>query len=366
MSQLTLKLFDVMNGDCIVLEFESSDFGAVDFSRVARLEDHPLRPAFRGEKTRSLFACLTHPHRDHIGSDWAIWNVLDSVAAAEGQFWHTMANPNETLKLLETILSARPDSLIIEEFLRLHSMISVAYWSFPAERVRRLCTAPSKGTSSLKVMGATIDVLNPDEEGMYEYVKMLRRVANNKINEIDRDFVNRSSAVLRIRYGSNTILLGGDALKSNWLKITGRLHGTADPMNVQAVKASHHGAADSFYDELWDDLFGSAPGIILVSADGTKKPSDAFLNSFQTRMNRGIKDVVYCTGLIDPAVREESLQPRIEAVLARKSHRRPGARSLLQGTIEVVMPETGPLVVHQPFRRPVGAWYDHWPLTWQP
>ena len=353
MNCIVIRVFAVGNADCLLLEMPDQELGVVDFYRRPSLSEHPLFPANQCQPPKVIFVCLTHPHSDHMTG---MESILDFVAASNCEFWHTVYDMAEVLELYASPRVAKASRRpLTRELEQLASIASVVAEKFPAESIRFIHTEPGTSERILSTDEIDIDVLGPSLEDATEYIRMLRRVDTGEIQKVDDRMVNRTSAVLRIRYGENAIILGGDALRENWRRITGRQWQTDNiqPIGVQAVKASHHGSKDSFYSELWDDLFGDKPGIIFVSADGSIRPTKEFFDSFAPRRERGIDDEIYCTGLMDPERRPEFLGLEFQAVLDFASQPVKDSGTVQWGNIEVTIPYKGPISVTQPYTSPV-------------
>jgi hypothetical protein len=352
MNCLVIRIFAVGNADCLLLEMPNQELGVVDFCRRPSLSGHPLSPANQCQPPNVIFVCLTHPHSDHMTE---MEDILDFVAARSGEFWHTVCDMAGVLELYASPRVAKAfRRSLTQELEQLATLASAVAEKFPAERICFISAEPGTSEQVFSTDEIEIDVLGPSLKDAAEYIRMLRRVDAGEIQKVDDRMVNRTLAVLRIRYGENTIILGGDAPSENWLQITNRWQtDNPQPMGVQAVKASHHGSKDSFYPELWDDLFGKESGIILVSADGSIRPTREFLDSFAPRRERGIDDEIYCTGLIDPKRRPEFLGLEYQAVLDFASQPVRDSGMVRWGNIEVTIPYKGPISVTQPYTSPV-------------
>jgi len=206
----------------------------------------------------------------------------------------------------------------------------------------------------LETENLTVDVLAPSKEDASAYINMLEEVAAGYRKKIEGRIVNSASAVLRIRHARNTVLLGGDAPSEVWEQITGRVRGVAPrPLGIQCVKASHHGSSDSFYPELWDDLFGEREGTVLISANGTTRPTRQFLESFEDRRKRGICDAIFITRALDPEKRPEFMDLEYQAVLDWLSHAVKDSGIEKWGDITSTVSASGSVDVTQPHAVPV-------------
>lgn len=352
MNCLVIRVFAVGNADCLLLEMPNQELGVVDFYRRPSLSEHPLFPANQYQPPKVIFVCLTHPHADHMTG---MESILDFVAASNGEFWHTVPNMAEVLELHASprVAEAYRRSFF-QELEQLATLANAVAEKLSAERINFITAEPGTSERIFYTEEIEINVLGPSLRDAAEFIHMLRRVDAGEIQKVDDRMINRTSAVLRIRYGENTIILGGDAPSENWRRITGQWQtDNLKPMGVQAVKASHHGSKDSFYLELWDDLFGEKPGIIFVSADGSIRPTKEFLDSFALRRERGIDDKIYCTGLIDPKRRPEFLGLEYQPVLDFVSQPVRDSGMVRWGNIEVTIPYKGPISVTQPYTSPV-------------
>lgn len=349
---ITLEVFGVPNGDFVVLKTPRHELGVIDFYGWNSSPQYPLLRTKDGRSPKVAFACLTHPHPDHTGNIDEVSNLIEAVARTGGQFWHTTPDMAEVLRLYPQLIGSH--GLSFSGFNHLAHIASVVAERFPRESIRFLSAGMKMHSPFESTPEVGIEVLGPRLAEASSYMRMLHRAANREIPAINDTIVNRASAVLLIRYGDNKIIFGGDAPAESWRRITGRSEtDNPKPMMVQAVIASHHGSNDSFYAGLWDDLFGENPGVVLVSANGSTRPTQAFLESFQSRTDRGISDKLYCTGLIDPQRRPESLSLEFQAVLDFASRRPKRGGTVQWGDIEVTIPPKGPIIVSQPCVSPV-------------
>lgn len=349
MECLQLRVFEVGDGDLVSLEIPGGECCAVDFYRLEATDGHPLSKRSQNH-VRIAFACLTHPHRDHMASTTEMERVLRLVALSGGEFWHTVANMARLIELVQerNVIEVWRSGLLKRDVEHLVKMACVVADSFPADRIRFISAEPGSPRPLLSRNGVEINVLGPSKQDALAYIAMLERVAAGEVTSIDGRTVNCASAVLALRCGDNTVILGGDAPDAVWQEITARGRtGASDPPRVQCVKASHHGSNDSFYDGLWDDLFGEDEGIVLVSANGATRPTLQFLESFSIRKRRGISDRVICTGIIDPERRPEFLDLQYQAVLDHVARPVRHSATVNWGDINVTIPCNSPISVQQ-------------------
>ncbi|MFC1968637.1 hypothetical protein ACFLVX_04555 [Chloroflexota bacterium] len=346
MKSLVIHILAVGKGDCLLIELPE-EFGVVDSYNSFQ----PLSDALHHEDVTKaasvIFVCLTHPHLDHMKG---IDSILELAAESGGEFWHTIADMEEVLQLQEDIKDAyfalAPEEFI-EEITEFVKAVGVVLKKFARDRVRFIIAEPGQSERLFSRAGVEIDVLAPSLQITRDYIYMLRLVKSGELQEVDVKMANSISAVLRVRYGENTIILGGDTTSEIWEQITGRnVSKSPQPMQVQAVKASHHGSNYSFYPGLWQDLFGNKPGIIIVSADGVVRPTKSFLGSFQPRKNRGIYDEIYCTGSINFQQREDSFPLEYLAVSDRVSKQIPDNETVQGRNIVMTIPPKGPITVN--------------------
>jgi ribonuclease BN (tRNA processing enzyme) len=350
MSDLLIHIFNVGNSDCILVELPYKSHNIVDFYQSKLLQDHPLYPSVSDKVKNTDFICLTHPHKDHmLGMD----KVIEYAYRKDTQFWHTITDAYQVLQLWTTAIdNIDSKRKIHDEVIGLVQILKTVSEKYPKSHIRFMSADNSRNVYNNEDI--EISVLGPTINEASNYINMLKKLNESTIKDVDDRIINEMSLTLRIKNGDNSIILSGDATKRNWLRITGRKNEKNPfPQRIQAVKASHHGSDDSYYPELWDDLFGTDPGIILVSADGSIRPTKSFLDSFQTRIDRGINDQIYCTGPIDPHKRPEFLDLSYQIGYDYFSYNVANQGIVKFGNITVRIPFRGQITVEQPFSIPI-------------
>jgi len=357
MGNLVLTVFDVGNGDCIWVSLPANYDVAVDFSELytSPIEDgtHPALVSGRGDSSNKTIACLSHPHRDHMGEIDEMAVVLELVAKSGGEFWSSVSDWPRYIDLYRDVAIKTGKKVYRREFRKLARIADRLARLFEREQVRFVACDLRATTALPTPPGIRVEILSPTCATVNEHMKVLHDVATGRRVDIPNDSVNRTSIVLKIQNGENVLLLGGDAPSSIWREIMKRIHHQPpQPMRAQVIKASHHGSDDAFYPGLWDDLFGDEPGIVVISANGSSRPTLAFMDSFEDRCRRGIQDQVRCTGRMTRIYRER-LPARYVPVLDQRSTPVERGDSVQHyGTITVVIPSQGTPSIAQEFVGP--------------
>jgi hypothetical protein len=63
---------------------------------------------------------------------------------------------------------------------------------------------------------------------------------------------NKLSAVLRLKFGESTVILGSDARSASWLDIVRDAKKRGQTLLSNVVKVSHHGSSEGFFNAAWE------------------------------------------------------------------------------------------------------------------
>ncbi len=261
MPTLRIDFYESGIGDTIVITFPSGGLGLVD----AHPSTHSIRPEILQivSGKRLHFVCLTHPHADH-GID--LVPVLQQHPAVES-FWHTTSDVRAFIYRVE---ESRNFPSAVREFA---SQLNQDWANFlldlfgaVAERKisRHLLRSD---VQPITLDGVTIHCLGPDEEVQNRFFEAYRdKLGDLKTKSPD---TNLLSAILALRFGQSVVLLGADALKSNWKSAIQRFRGLGLP-KCRILKIPHHGARNSL------DLRHHAPNYLDICSSEPKAKSVLF------------------------------------------------------------------------------------------
>lgn len=352
LSPLTLKFFDVGNGDCIHIEFQKGTSGIIDFYRVESLNDHPFGSHSGPWPSGVHFVCLTHPHRDHRAGLDKMEKMLRYIGENGGEFWHTIADIKEVIRLYQnrTVFESFKSRVLTRDLEHLTSIAKVVSKYFPSEKIRLLVVNPEMSNEVYSNSDTKIELNSPDRSTCMNYITMLRRIEKGEIENADGKIVNSISAVLTLFYGDQKILVGGDA-PHDIVRDSTRKYASGKPKSsgFSIIKASHHGCDDSYDKDLWDDLFGANPALLFVSADGKNRPTQNFINSFIRRKYSHTGDKLVCTGALDPNRRPQLGEVEFQMLLNLVSQGGNNNSIIQFGTITLEIDSDGSTRFSQPF-----------------
>lgn len=299
--KLKVRFFDVGHGDHIVIEFPNGDIGIVDSCHKPGRSGPPgveyllnLRRD-RGGDDRPLpirFVCVTHPHGDHVKG---IWQILENRAFEVEELWHSMSL--ETAAVLrhvnERSVRVYGGAVAMAEYVRqIHGDLgSVLDMIERGMRVGKPKIVPLIAMrTSRPIGGVDIESVSPGEGALRLYYKQILDDEKTGDDQALRDCANRLSAMLLLQFGSNRVLLTGDAADINWREFMEELgaRGRVGELPYEVVKAAHHGSNHGLVSDVWGAMV-SPSGVVCVSAaGGTAGPSEAFYSVNQNRR-------VFCT-----------------------------------------------------------------------
>ena len=297
---LRITIYAVGEGDCILVQLPDGRVGLVDCCVPPWSNEPPPLRDIRALGGRLDFVCLTHAHHDHYGG---LLELITKYEVELKEFWHPFeSNLYEVVRSrcfvpsyahASSILSVLDYETRRTEFVRLMDVVR----SLPRGSERFLIEGRSVNP---KGVSYEISVLGPTDADMVKYTRRLREAWVQK-REPESAWENEVSGILLVRYGQARILLGGDALESNWRQVAegGKLRSAGDL--AHCYKASHHGSGTSFYDGMWSDILVDG-GTVVVSAGGSRLASKRFVMAVPR------DHVLHCTGK-GPYCYEPSGQP---------------------------------------------------------
>ena len=292
MNPLKLIVFDVGHGDCIVIHFPTGELGLVD-SRIpiGKRMECPAIEYIKKHGGKLSFLCLTHPHADHYSGMLSV--LMDPEIHVE-EFWHSMStNLEKVLRLIgERSVPYYNEFALKRMWVESPQGEFLDIFNFLYEKPVNFDKSFNEFEPLIPIGDVNMWVLSPSKMAFKRYERTLvKALKKDKWVNIARTFANRISLVLFLSYGQYRIILGGDALRANWSEmIKGAIRRKIENefFPLDCLKASHHGAKDSFYDEMWPILL-KKNAIIIVSSGSQIHPSRRFLNSIVGKWD------VYCT-----------------------------------------------------------------------
>jgi beta-lactamase superfamily II metal-dependent hydrolase len=293
MAEVRVTVFYVGDGDSILIRFPDGQLGLVDSNTTSWASIPPALKVIQQSGNKLAFLCMTHPHADHYRG---MRQILNSPDIEIGEFWHTM-----------------PDVSVVAK----HALKSPATWGPYQELSRkidedykdlaRILEAASKRAKIKSLLprrigdfahvrtigGVEIWSLAPSAQATHDYTaRLANALATNQ--KLKQDTANAISAVLLLRFGGQSILLGGDATTQSWLTVLERSHELEklDLIRSSTLKVAHHGAKNSLCAGLLEALRASDPDVAIISAGSRLHPSPETVAALEGGQRR-----VHITGM---------------------------------------------------------------------
>jgi beta-lactamase superfamily II metal-dependent hydrolase len=285
---LTVYVFNVGQGDHLLIEFPNGQYGVIDFYHQTSTKPNLLstpalyflekrRLASPSKRIRLRFIHLTHPDLDHTKGvieflEWVHEHGLDL-----DEFWSFPGiRLADIIKQLNRALAATPNQQlewrvrrIKDRLERLDELIGkigcreqvingVQHVGDIGKSVKAVAIAPlgsQVNQANQKQLEKTIKLILSDEPF---------RASNNIV-----------SSILKFKYGKHTLLFGGDASRRVWEECLGFYERTKQPHGLcrsNFIKVSHHGSKNSSSVELWRKVLCEESSLA-ISAGRTRKPN---------------------------------------------------------------------------------------------
>ncbi|MEZ4312130.1 MAG: hypothetical protein R3F14_29230 [Polyangiaceae bacterium] len=219
----------------------------------------PLLEALRVE--RLLFACLTHPHRDHFGGFAAMIqrhtteHLWWSGSQERKFFEHYLDYLKKYRSKKEIDASQPPLSEDLEALVHAISWVADRQDVTPTPRAqhlsdwKRVLWHPIRDRAPLQV-----ESVLPTSAAVRRAEVDAYKVLGAKDPDARRLDPNRISAALLVTWGKTRVLLGGDALTGEAESFAG-WDGLQFPLEkVQLVKVPHHASEGAYSTERWREM----------------------------------------------------------------------------------------------------------------
>lgn len=290
-----LHIFNVQQGDSLLLEFPGNKFGVIDckYHESQNTDDDP--PALAYLKTRNVdhleFICLSHPHLDHYHGLWKICQYYSE----KGRTFKYFIFPGISLKLIAESYDARSirrneltklfecsQQLAINNFKQKKNLEYFRWFPFvPDFNVRPF----------FNMEGMDIIVFSPAEEAVAEARTKLEAGESINWNHISMAWL------LSFFHKKVKILISGDTENYTWKRIFELFDNKKDGINLKCdlVKIAHHGSKSSFSKEFFKNITyeksEAGESSAIISTGGTiHHPSETLLKELlKNNVN------LYCT-----------------------------------------------------------------------
>lgn len=246
MPELGVHVFNVGQGDSILLEFPDGSWGVVDCCQMAEFPEPPALSYLKQKRVEALaFVCLTHPHDDHYSG---LSDILTAYRDKVDEMWIFRLDSVHWRTFLQLQHQTATTPLRLNRFNELHSIFKDLEKLRRKNKIRLL----DANQRLLNFGGVEIDCLAPHPPETIAYQQRLAKFLENPSDY--RADENLLSAVLRLRYGESVVILGADATRRSWGYILQESRKRRESLEAKLVKVSHHGSKDSFHEIAWDIL----------------------------------------------------------------------------------------------------------------
>lgn len=281
---LTVYLFNVGQGDHILLQLPNGEYGIIDFHYGSALTAPPalgyLQHLRRKLDKRTpiviSFICLSHPDYDHVKGvkallDWVkdkrnnvelkkLWmwpsTILEELIKQYEDYGnsfeksHTTSRATEVGFQLRSIFKLRDSKEMKNNVEYLHD-------------IRKLASNVGGGVKAIGIAPLGKHVKKFDRQAQRDFVRFT--IEGNKTPTAQQNLI---SSILMLIYGGHRLLFGGDTGKDIWQECLTHYNETEQhieygPLKGCFVKASHHGSMHSSTEKLWPNILlpGARVGI---------------------------------------------------------------------------------------------------------
>ena len=304
-------LFNVGQGDHIMVKFPGLQYGIIDFyyDLELNLPEPPALTYFKAlrselsdsefEQINLAFFCISHTDKDHIkGIKQTIeWFDLNGVFIEE--FWFGAAREHaQLMDFLDTKINDFINNLPEKRHAELlnqkkfyNNNLRAFFRSFEKWKSKGFTSARYKNEATgmgeyladvkpLRSPSADISAFNigPLSIQLDDYYKNLTEDIVNKIicgdssTAVDK---NDMSHILCIKFGDKTLIFGGDTHREIWETCLEHYHDPRYPyqkmfggLKAHFVKVSHHGSKNSSSQTIWDTLLWRGSASLLGISSG--------------------------------------------------------------------------------------------------
>ena len=283
---LTVYLFNVGQGDNILLRLPNGEYGIIDCFYDSDLEvaEPPALTYLKQVRSRMnpstplniSFVCLSHPDGDHIKGVsellrwvkknenvtlrdlwlWPAWIVQDLISS-----FKTYATSAEKT---DSTSRASEVSRELDYIFRFRNRRKNTVKLEPLHDVRKINENVGGNVKAVAVAPLAKHVSKFDKQAQRAFVQFVMDEKKHTTNRqrYARTEQNLLSSILMLVYGDHRLLFGGDAGKEVWndcLQYYYDRQHDVDHGELKAnfVKASHHGSKNSSAEDLWPRILKS-------------------------------------------------------------------------------------------------------------
>ncbi|MGC2236157.1 MAG: hypothetical protein WA584_08345 [Pyrinomonadaceae bacterium] len=318
-NRLEVFLFNVGQGDHIMLKFPTLEYGIIDFyydtadnqveppclSYFKELKDSLPKSEF--EKITISFFCISHTDKDHVRGIMETIQWFDDNGIFIRDIWLGAARDKLQLnRFLKEKVNSIIEEFELDERLKYDPSVSkfkkgienffeaFEKWKlkeFKSERyrteknigkgqylveIRPLPRPCSQDNSRAINMGPLSDQLEKYVKNLdLDIVKEILKVKDGK-NRVDKNLI---SHILRIKFGETNLLFGGDTDKKIWEECLAEYEKPGNSFvqdfgnfDSHFIKVSHHGSKNSSSPTIWKKIIPNSGDVYLgISAGRDKK-----------------------------------------------------------------------------------------------
>lgn len=299
--QLTVYLFNVGQGDHILLELPNGEYGIIDFyyEGTLGLREPPsltylenLRRLHPEKPITISFLCISHPDYDHVKGvdsflDWAEQNavVINNIWLPPGREIGELCNKYE---------------VALRKYAKSNEEIDWGNeYKIRLGRIHRYVEKHGNGLAKDYLQGA-VRSLNADLDDLKV---ILVAPLTEHLKEFDDDLLDRffrllitrkkataqnnlMSSVLLMLLNGHRLLFGGDTTLEVWMDgldayDRSEIAAICGPCEGNFIKASHHGSRNSSSEELWQRILGDESVVGISAGQGKGHPHEAVLRDIR-------------------------------------------------------------------------------------
>lgn len=234
---LTLDFYESSKGETTVITFPDNGIGIIDAYPSKEKSRDDILKIIHGKSIH--FICLTHPHEDHASD---LVSVLK--AAKPSEFWHTMVHDHDYYSNERTYIKFQhPDGekyierekKAIQPLIELNTLVK-------KQKIEKINISSS--TKSRKIAGVKIIFLAPSSKTVSDYTNKFDDQIEKQQGMINQ---NMLSSVIAFEYQGIIFLHGGDAEKSEWIKVYNTYKEDEKLSDAKILKVPHHGAWNAIF-----------------------------------------------------------------------------------------------------------------------
>ena len=328
--KLEIFLFNVGQGDHIMLKFPTGEYGIIDFyyesGKNSEIPEPPCLSYFRELKDKLSpsefrkitisFFCISHTDKDHIKGVTETLKKFDEKGVFIKDIW--LGGAISEIQI-NSFLKEKVPALFKEEFDAIEQLkysktlelfkdninnysASFEKWKqgkFKSERhsndergtgeylvEMRPLPEPSNDCEAFNVGPRTIQIEDYFKKVDLDLVKRIYKI-KDRSNSVDK---NLMSHILRLRFGEVNVLFGGDTHKKIWEECLdyydkNKFAKSFGNYDSHFIKVSHHGSKNSSSPVLWEKILPKEGKIYLgISAgqhSGYKHPHSETLKAIR-------------------------------------------------------------------------------------